>query len=145
MKESDWPNPAVASAGNYTTTTGPTGVKMEAPYEWVAPVYWEIDTKRGGAFGFATEISPGPAIRPSRACGACCGGPFVAYRFRLGVPRRRHVVHSEDLTEALDKRYGPSHSVEEYAQKAQMQAFEGHRAMMEAYGRNKYGSTGVIQ
>ena len=49
------------------------------------------------------------------------------------------------FTEALDKRYGPSHSVEEYAQKAQMQAFEGHRAMMEAYGRNKYGSTGVIQ
>jgi exo-1,4-beta-D-glucosaminidase len=49
------------------------------------------------------------------------------------------------FTEALDKRYGPSHSVEEYAQKAQMQAYEGHRAMMEAYGRNKYGSTGVIQ
>ena len=26
-----------------------------------------------------------------------------------------------------------------------MQAYEAHRAMMEAYGRNKYNSTGVIQ
>ena len=49
------------------------------------------------------------------------------------------------FTEALEKRYGPSHSVEEYAQKAQVQAYEGHKAMMEAYGRNKYTSTGVIQ
>lgn len=29
--------------------------------------------------------------------------------------------------------------------KAQVQAYESHRAMMEAYGRNKYTSTGIIQ
>ena len=29
--------------------------------------------------------------------------------------------------------------------KSQMQAYEGKRAMFEAYGRNKYNSTGVIQ
>ena len=29
--------------------------------------------------------------------------------------------------------------------KAQVQAYEAHRAMMEAYGRNKYTSTGIIQ
>jgi exo-1,4-beta-D-glucosaminidase len=49
------------------------------------------------------------------------------------------------FTEALDKRYGPSASVEEYSRKAQIQAYEAHRAMMEAYGRNKYTSTGIIQ
>ena len=49
------------------------------------------------------------------------------------------------FTEALDKRYGPSKSAEEYARKAQVMAYEGHRAMFEAYGRNKYTSTGVIQ
>ena len=32
------------------------------------------------------------------------------------------------FAEALEKRYGPSNSIEEYAQKAQVQA-EGHRAM----------------
>lgn len=146
MKESDWPNPAVASAGNYTTTTGPTGVKMEAPYEWVAPVYWEIDTKRGGAFGFATEISPGPAIPPIESLRRMLPEDHLwpidsVWEYHAGGMSFTLKI----FTEALDKRYGPSHSVEEYAQKAQMQAFEGHRAMMEAYGRNKYGSTGVIQ
>jgi exo-1,4-beta-D-glucosaminidase len=49
------------------------------------------------------------------------------------------------FTEALNKRYGPSKSAEEYARKAQVMAYEGHRAMFEAFGRNKYTSTGVIQ
>jgi exo-1,4-beta-D-glucosaminidase len=49
------------------------------------------------------------------------------------------------FTEALNERYGKASSLEEYARKAQVQAYEGHRAMMEAYGRNKYISTGVIQ
>ena len=47
--------------------------------------------------------------------------------------------------EALNQRYGPANSVEEFARKAQVQAYEAHRAMMEAYGRNKYTSTGIIQ
>jgi exo-1,4-beta-D-glucosaminidase len=146
LKESDWPNPAVASAGEYTTTVGPTGVKMLAPYEWVAPVYWEIDTKRGGAFGFATEISPGPAIPPIESLRRMLPEDHLwpidsVWEYHAGGMSKTLKI----FTEALDKRYGPSRSVEEYAQKAQVQALEGHRAMMEAFGRNKYGSTGVIQ
>src|SRR4030095_14244320 len=36
-------------------------------------------------------------------------------------------------------------SVEDYARKAQALAYEGQRAMFEAYGGNRYKSTGVIQ
>jgi exo-1,4-beta-D-glucosaminidase len=46
---------------------------------------------------------------------------------------------------ALDERYGPSKSLEEFATKAQVMCYEGERAMFEAYGRNKYRATGVIQ
>jgi exo-1,4-beta-D-glucosaminidase len=146
LKESDWPNPAVASAGEYTTTAGPTGVKMLAPYEWVAPVYWTTDTKRGGAWGFATEISPGPAIPPIESLHRMLPEDHLwpidsVWEYHAGGMSFTLKI----FTEALDKRYGPSHSVEEYARKAQMQAYEGHRAMMEAFGRNKYTSTGVIQ
>jgi len=146
LKESDWPNPAVASAGDYTTTVGPTGVKMLAPYEWVAPVYWATDTKRGGAWGFATEISPGPAIPPIESLWRMLPEDHLwpidsVWEYHAGGMSRTLKI----FTEALDKRYGPSHSVEEYAQKAQIQELEGHRAMMETYGRNKYTSTGVIQ
>ena len=35
--------------------------------------------------------------------------------------------------------------LEDYTFKAQMQTYEGVRAMYEAYSRNKYTSTGVIQ
>jgi len=46
---------------------------------------------------------------------------------------------------ALANRYGKSDSVEDFAFKSQLQTYEGVRAMYEAYSRNKYQSTGVIQ
>src|SRR5207253_7240546 len=35
--------------------------------------------------------------------------------------------------------------IEDYARVSQLAAYEGERAMFEAYGRNKYHATGVIQ
>jgi exo-1,4-beta-D-glucosaminidase len=37
---------------------------MTGPYEYVPPLFWYVDTRHGGAFGFNTETSPGPAIPP---------------------------------------------------------------------------------
>ena len=42
--------------------SGPTGVKMNGPYNYVGPSYWYIDSVNGGAFGFNTETGPGPQI-----------------------------------------------------------------------------------
>lgn len=146
LRESDWPNPAIASAGGRTTTVGPTGVKMTGPYEYVAPSFWYLDKRHGGAFGFNTETSPGPAIPPIESLRRMLPADHLwpidsAWEYHAGGMSRTLNV----FTEALNQRYGPSHSVEEYARKAQMQAYEAHRAMMEAYGRNKYTSTGIIQ
>jgi len=41
--------------------------------------------------------------------------------------------------------YGIPNSIEEYEKYAQAMAYDGERAMFEAYGANKYISTGVIQ
>src|SRR5256885_1357513 len=49
------------------------------------------------------------------------------------------------FTEALAKRLGEPTSAEDYAKKAQVMTYDGERAMFEAYARNKYNSTGVIQ
>jgi exo-1,4-beta-D-glucosaminidase len=49
------------------------------------------------------------------------------------------------FTEALNARYGAANSLEDYTSKSQVQAYEGIRAMFEAYSRNKYTSGGVIQ
>jgi exo-1,4-beta-D-glucosaminidase len=45
----------------------------------------------------------------------------------------------------LNRRLGAATNVEDYARKAQLMAYDGERAMFEAYGRNKFDSTGVIQ
>ena len=66
LDDLDWPNPYLSSASSSNTTiTGDTGVKMRGPYDYTPPDYWLADTgKYGGAYGFATEISPGAAIPP---------------------------------------------------------------------------------
>jgi exo-1,4-beta-D-glucosaminidase len=49
------------------------------------------------------------------------------------------------FTNALEKRYGTAKDVSDLAWKSQAMTYEGQRAMFEAYGRNKYKSTGIIQ
>jgi exo-1,4-beta-D-glucosaminidase len=146
LQELDWPNPSISSAAGRTTTVGPSGVKMTGPYEYVPPSFWYLDTRHGGAFGFNTETSPGAAIPPVASLRRMLPPDHLwpidsAWEYHAGGMSRTLNV----FTEAINERYGPAHSVEEYALKAQLQAYEAHRAMMEAYGRNKYTSTGIIQ
>jgi exo-1,4-beta-D-glucosaminidase len=146
LEELEWPNPSISSAAGRTTTVGPSGVKMTGPYEYVAPSFWYLDTRHGGAFGFNTETSPGPAIPPVASLRRMLPPDHLwpidsVWEYHAGGMSRTLNV----FTEALNERYGPAKSVEEYAFKAQLQAYEAHRAMMEAYGRNKYTSTGIIQ
>ena len=74
-KELLWPNPIVSSAtAKLAGSRGDSGVKMTGPYEYVAPSYWQTDKTDsarqcnaggcGGAYGFNTETSMGPAVPP---------------------------------------------------------------------------------
>lgn len=148
--ELQWPNPVINSAAaRVSPVSGPSGVKMEGPYEWEPPVYWETDTqhKFGGAWGFATEISPGPAIPPLESLEKFIPANELwpigdAWYYHCGGGS----FHNLNIfTDALDRRYGPASSAAEYAKKAQVAAYEAHRAMFEAYGRHKYEAGGVIQ
>ncbi len=150
--ESDlqWPNPILNSAAaRVSPVSGPSGVKMEGPYEWEPPIYWETDAKHkfGGAWSFATEISPGPAVPPLESLEKFIPanelwpiGPAWLYHCGGGSFRNLDI-----FTDALNRRYGPAQSAAEYASKAQLAAYEAHRAMFEAYGRHKYEASGVIQ
>ncbi len=146
LQELDWPNPSISSAAGRTTTVGPSGVKMTGPYEYVAPSFWYLDTRHGGAFGFNTETSPGPAIPPVASLRRMLPPDHLWPIDSMWEYHAGGMSHTLNVfTEALNERYGPAKSVEEYSLKAQLQAYEAHRAMMEAYGRNKYTSTGIIQ
>ncbi len=65
-----------------------------------------------------------------------------AWNFHAGGGQFRTI---QLFTDALGARYGRPASVEDYALKSQLMAYEGERAMFEAFARNKYASTGVIQ
>ena len=160
-KELLWPNPVISSAtGKATTVTGNSGVKMTGPYEYVAPSYWEQDTlpgqpsrKRcnpggcGGAYGFNTETSMGPAVPPIESIRAMVGSDHLwpiddVWNYHAGGGEFKTI---QVFSDALANRYGRSDNVDDFASKSQMQTYEGVRAMYEAYSRNKYESTGVIQ
>src|SRR5262249_44224567 len=52
----------------------------------------------------------------------------------------------DDLNLGLEARYGKAKNLVDYVNKAQVVAYEGHRAMFEAYRKNKFHSaTGVVQ
>jgi len=148
LKTNDWPNPYQSSAtAKPSTVTEHTGLKMTGPYEYVPPSYWYVDTKRGGAYGFNTETSPGPAVPPVESLRKMLPkehlwpiDEFWDYHAGGGAFKDLRV-----FTEALNARYGKATGLEDYARKAQAMAYEGERAMFEAYARNKYTSTGVIQ
>jgi exo-1,4-beta-D-glucosaminidase len=156
-----WPNPVVSSAtGKPTSVTGDSGVKMTGPYEYVAPGYWEQDTLQGqpgrkkcnpggcgGAYGFNTETSMGPAVPPIESIRAMVGKDHLwpiddVWNFHAGGGEFKTI---QVFNEALTNRYGKADSAEDFAFKSQLMTYEGVRAMYEAYSRNKYEATGVIQ
>jgi exo-1,4-beta-D-glucosaminidase len=148
LKELDWPNPSVSSAADTpTTVSGKSGVKMTGPYEYVPPVYWLTDTKAGGAYGYNTETSPGPAIPPRESIERFIPKDHLwpidaVWNYHAGGERFTTVnVFNDGLT----RRYGPATSLDDYERKSQAMTYDGQRAMFEAYGRNKYEATGVIQ
>ena len=149
LKELNWPNPYLSSAsGQHTTVTGASGVKMSGPYDWVPPAYWlaDVDTV-GGAFGFNTETSPGPAIPPVESLRRFLPPEHLWpidswWGYHAGGGNFKTV---DIFSDAMNLRYGPAGNLDDYERKAQAMAYDGERAMFEAYRRNKYRSTGVIQ
>jgi len=157
-KELLWPNPVISSAtAKLAGYSGQSGVKMTGPYEYVAPSYWQTDKTDsarqcnqggcGGAYGFNTETSMGPAVPPIESIRAMVGKDHLwpindswNYHAGGGAFKDVHV-----FSDAINARFGPATSADDYALKAQLQTYEGVRAMYEAYSRNKYVSTGVIQ
>ncbi len=155
-----WPNPIISSAtARPTTLTDGSGVKMSGPYEYVAPSYWETDPHLrtsseicnqggcGGAYGFNTETSMGPAVPTIESVERMIPKDHLwpvdeYWNFHAGGGsfKNLHV-----FSEALDARYGKADGAKDFTTKSQLMTYEGVRAMYEAYSRNKYTSTGVIQ
>ncbi len=149
LKELEWSKPILSSATDAPgPVSGPSGVKMTGPYDYVPPSYWLTDIKNGGAFGFTTEIGPGGGRAAPREPASRCCPPITSGRSTTSGTSTRGATSSRtssaSRTRSRRATARPRASAD-YARKAQALTYEGQRAMFEAYGRNKYTSTGVIQ
>ncbi|KAJ5833951.1 hypothetical protein N7474_002262 [Penicillium riverlandense] len=155
LEQMDWPNPIIASAAKrgYPEALGPSGMKMNGPYDWVPPNYW-YGTKEGAAFGFGSEL------------GAGVGTPELQSLKRFLSNEDLHMLWSEPdaglyhmssnvsqfyhrtiYNKALYSRYGKPSSLEDYLMKSQMADYEATRAEYEAYSANQNATrpaTGLI-
>ena len=146
--QTHWPNPILSAASSQNTAGGgPNGVKMTGPYDYVAPSYWYVDKQNGGAYGFNTETSPVPAI-PSLASrekflpDAQAWPPTANWSYHFGGGEFTNLKVFDGAMAAV---YASPQSAADYTRISQTMEYDSERAMYEAYSRNKYASTGVIQ
>jgi exo-1,4-beta-D-glucosaminidase len=155
LEEKWWDLPVVASATDQGTgATGPSGMKMTGPYDWVPPVYWYgRDPTLGGAVGFNSETSAGHSLPRLRALRRMLSAEELD---RLWQHPELPQYHSgppsvfADLglfARALAERFGRPTSLADFAGKAQLAAYEATRAQFEAFTSRAHEAepaTGVV-
>ncbi|MCX6180565.1 MAG: glycoside hydrolase family 2 [Bacteroidetes bacterium] len=148
LKEIDPTRPYLGSAKTYiSSVSGPSGVKMNGPYDYVPPMYWYTDTVRGGAFGFNTETGPGPQVPVLWTINKMFDGKAhwpidSTWDYHAG----RHAFGNLNrYMKSFNNRYGASASLEDFSLFTQAASYEAIRPMFEAFRVNRPNATGVVQ
>jgi exo-1,4-beta-D-glucosaminidase len=140
--------PTLKTCGDgVSAVSGPSGVKMNGPYDYVTPDYWYLDKSNGGAFGYNTETGPGPLPPPleslERMIPAEDLWPMGAvWRFHCARGQFHQLNH---YWESFTNRYGIPRDVTAFAFKSQAANYEAIRPMFEAFAVNLPHTTGIIQ
>ncbi len=129
--------------------TGPTGMKMAGPYDYVAPEYWYNEKAPGGAFGFNTETGIGAQLPMRESIEKMIPADKlwpVGEEYDYHCTTAGEAMNSLDLLkEVAEKRYGPSDNLDDFLLKAHHIDYDGTRSMFEAFRVNVPGTTGIIQ
>jgi len=147
LNAADWQLPIVSAASDKSAPiTGPSGMKMTGPYDWVPPNYW-YNKREGGAFGFNSETSAGPDIPTMDTLRRMMTSSELNTLWQNFSATQYHRSPSSTFNNlkifdnALAGRYGTVTSLDDYVRKAQLAQYENVRAQLEAYGRNFADST----
>ena len=141
----DWPNPVICSAAKrgYPDILGPSGLKMNGPYDWVPPNYWYDGDQLGSAFGFGSELGAGvgtPEIGSLRKFLSESDMQDLWTKPKKGLyhmSTNASQFHDRKIyNNGLYNRYGDPTSLEDYLFKAQIMDYEATRAEYEAYAAN---------
>ncbi|PHH89867.1 hypothetical protein CDD83_5072 [Cordyceps sp. RAO-2017] len=146
LKGAHWQTPVIASAAKrgYPELLGPSGLKMDGPYDWVPPSYW-YDTeptkeRLGAAFGFGSELGAGVGTPEYGSL-----KKFLAQKdledlwmrpemdlFHMSA-NKSAFKNRRIYNEALFQKYGPPTSLKDYLLKSQIMDYEATRAQHEGY------------
>ncbi|KAJ5715543.1 Glycoside hydrolase family 2 immunoglobulin-like beta-sandwich [Penicillium malachiteum] len=155
LQEMDWTNPVIASASKrgYPEALGPSGMKMNGPYDWVPPNYWYGD-EEGAAFGFGSELGAGVGTPELSSLKKFMSGDDLVILLQEPDAGLYHMSNNGSsfytrsiYNKGLFSRYGTPGSLDDYIDKCQMADYETTRAQFEAYSARQNASrpaTGAI-
>ncbi len=154
LQAEDWPMPIIGAASEQgTAETGPSGMKMTGPYDWVPPSYWYAD-RLGGAFGFNSETSAGASIPPLDDLTRMLSPQELEALWKYPQVQQYHAAADWSpfsrialFDTALAKRYGAPKNLADYVAKAQLDNYDDVRAQFEAFNAHMDAAkpaTGVI-
>ncbi|RUL77753.1 glycoside hydrolase family 2 [Dyella choica] len=154
LHAADWSLPIVSAAADQATAeTGPSGMKMAGPYDWIPPAYWYAD-KLGGAFGFDSEVSAGADIPRLEDLVRMLSPQEQEALWKYPEARQYHASADwspfavlTPFDRALAHRYGTPTSLADYVAKAQLDNYDNVRAQFEAFNAHMDAdkpATGVI-
>ncbi|GKU20601.1 unnamed protein product [Fusarium langsethiae] len=147
LHDAGWQVPIISSAAKrgYPKLVGPSGMKMEGPYDWVPPVYWfdrEPTAKRfGSSFGFGSELGAGVGTPAKGSLEKFLTDDDMEDLWKK--PNKGLYHMSQDTSQfhdrsiynkALFARYGKPTSLDDYLISAQMMDYEAIRSEFEGWG-----------
>ncbi|KAI5460652.1 glycoside hydrolase superfamily [Mariannaea sp. PMI_226] len=160
LHDAGWQVPVIASAAKrgYPELLGPSGMKMEGPYDWVPPVYWydrePTVNRSGSSFGFGSEQGAG--------VGTPTKGSLTRFLTDTDMqdlwkkPNKGLYHMSQDTSQFYDRsiynkglfaRYGKPTSLDDYLMNAQMMDYEATRSEYEGWSSQwsaSHPATGLI-
>ena len=155
LHDAGWQNPIICSAAKrgFPEILGPSGMKMNGPYDWVPPNYWYGD-QLGAAFGFGSELGAGVGTPEMSSLKKFLSESDME---DLWTKPEKGLYHmSTNVSSFFDRhiydrglfnRFGKPTDLEDYLLKAQMTDYEATRAEYEGYAiKWNYGrpATGLI-
>jgi exo-1,4-beta-D-glucosaminidase len=137
-----WQNAIVDTVSSYAKdpqgNTTWNGIHMQGPYSWRPPSYW-FSGRYAATRGACAEQGDNESIPPFESL-----KKFIPAD-KLWPINEYYFFHSgsiggnselRNIREAVDRRYGPSSSAEEFSTKAQLAHYENTRAQFEDFGAN---------
>ncbi|KAL3953042.1 hypothetical protein ACCO45_012985 [Purpureocillium lilacinum] len=130
LRAAHWQTPIISSAAKrgFPQLLGPSGMKMDGPYDWIPPNYWyDVDPSEdrlGAAFGLKKFLNESDMddLWKSPEKGL----------FHMSTAASK--FHTRTIYNAgLFGRYGQPTSLEDYLMKAQLTDYEATRAQHEAF------------